>query len=72
MSYRTDRSLDSLALGSCLQARQLILDAERLCTKHERTNRQRFARLCQNIQTELVTCWPLRAVGVCPLCVVAF
>ena len=44
MSYRTDRSLDSLALGSCLQARQLILDAERLCTKHERANRQRFAR----------------------------
>ncbi len=48
MSYSTDPSLDVLALDSCSRARQLILEAERLRTHHERANRQRFARLLQD------------------------
>jgi RHH-type proline utilization regulon transcriptional repressor/proline dehydrogenase/delta 1-pyrroline-5-carboxylate dehydrogenase len=45
MSSSTDRSLDSLASQSCLDAHQLIQDAEKLRTRREKANRRRFARL---------------------------
>src|ERR1035441_8110164 len=48
MKLTTDRDLDALAPASCVRARQLILDAERLRTRHERANRQRFARLLRD------------------------
>jgi RHH-type proline utilization regulon transcriptional repressor/proline dehydrogenase/delta 1-pyrroline-5-carboxylate dehydrogenase len=44
----TDRTLDALAPASCSRARQLILEAERLRTRHERANRRRFARLLRD------------------------
>ena len=48
MKLTTDRALDALASASCVKARQLILEAERLRTNHERANRQRFARLLRD------------------------
>src|ERR1017187_4539206 len=48
MKLTTDRTLDALAPASCSRARQLILDAERLRTRHERANRRRFARLLRD------------------------
>jgi RHH-type proline utilization regulon transcriptional repressor/proline dehydrogenase/delta 1-pyrroline-5-carboxylate dehydrogenase len=44
----TDPLIDSLAFDSCAKARQLIVDAERLRTRHERANRRRFARLLRD------------------------
>lgn len=48
MKLTTDRTLDALAPASCSRARRLILDAERLRTRHERANRRRFARLLRD------------------------
>jgi RHH-type proline utilization regulon transcriptional repressor/proline dehydrogenase/delta 1-pyrroline-5-carboxylate dehydrogenase len=48
MKLTTDRALDALAAPSCSRARQLIDDAERLRTAHERANRRRFARLLRD------------------------
>jgi len=48
MKLTTDRALDALASTSCSRARQLILDAEGLRTRHERAGRRRFARLLRD------------------------
>jgi RHH-type proline utilization regulon transcriptional repressor/proline dehydrogenase/delta 1-pyrroline-5-carboxylate dehydrogenase len=48
MTLTTDRALDPLASTSCSRARQLIADAERLRTRHERAGRRRFARLLRD------------------------
>ncbi|MGA2294276.1 MAG: bifunctional proline dehydrogenase/L-glutamate gamma-semialdehyde dehydrogenase [Acidimicrobiales bacterium] len=48
MQLTTDRALDSLAGSSCAKARQLIDDAEKRRTTHERANRRRFARLLRD------------------------
>jgi RHH-type proline utilization regulon transcriptional repressor/proline dehydrogenase/delta 1-pyrroline-5-carboxylate dehydrogenase len=55
MNLTTDRALDPLALTSCSRARQLILDAERLRTRHERSGRRRFARLLRDREAIDVT-----------------
>jgi RHH-type proline utilization regulon transcriptional repressor/proline dehydrogenase/delta 1-pyrroline-5-carboxylate dehydrogenase len=48
MRLTTDRALDSLAAASCSRARQLIDDAVKMRTAHERANRRRFARLLRD------------------------
>jgi RHH-type proline utilization regulon transcriptional repressor/proline dehydrogenase/delta 1-pyrroline-5-carboxylate dehydrogenase len=55
MTLTTDRALDALATDSCANARQLILDAERLRTRRERANRKRFARLLRDRRAIEVT-----------------
>jgi RHH-type proline utilization regulon transcriptional repressor/proline dehydrogenase/delta 1-pyrroline-5-carboxylate dehydrogenase len=48
MGCITDRSLDHLAAAACSEARQLIVEAERLRTRSERASRRRIARLLRD------------------------